>query len=113
MGAFYSKQPNGKYCRFSTVVDTLTEWNLTEEEAISRMFVYINEASQEEKELCKSLFEKRLVPFSRIKEQFTPSSNTIEEFEEILKDIGDTEGFSEEQMKNLKEWLDEIDEENN
>ncbi len=34
MGAFISKQPNGKYCRFSTVVDTITNYNMTEKEYI-------------------------------------------------------------------------------
>ena len=31
MGAFICKQPNGKYCRFSTVVDSITDYNMTEE----------------------------------------------------------------------------------
>lgn len=34
MGSFIARQPNGKICRFSTVVDTVTHWNLTEEEYI-------------------------------------------------------------------------------
>ena len=34
MGSFICKQPNGKYCRFSTVVDTLTHINMTEDEYI-------------------------------------------------------------------------------
>ena len=29
MGAFISKQPNGLYCRFSTIVDTITHYNMT------------------------------------------------------------------------------------
>ena len=32
MGAWYFKQPNGLYGRFSTVVDTVTDWNLTKDE---------------------------------------------------------------------------------
>ena len=32
MGAFIAKQPNGLYCRFSTVVDCPTDWNMTEED---------------------------------------------------------------------------------
>lgn len=34
MGAFIVKQPNGKYCRFSTIVDCPTDWNMTEEDHI-------------------------------------------------------------------------------
>ena len=35
MGAFISKQPNGLYCRFSSVVDCPTHWNMTKEDYIS------------------------------------------------------------------------------
>ena len=34
MAGFISKQPNGLYCRFSTVVDCPTDWNMTEEDYI-------------------------------------------------------------------------------
>ena len=34
MGAFISKQPNGLYCRFSTIVDTITHYNMTESDYI-------------------------------------------------------------------------------
>lgn len=34
MGSFISKQPNGKYCRFSTIIDTVTDYNFTAEEYI-------------------------------------------------------------------------------
>ena len=35
MGAYIAKQPNGLYCRFSSVVDTVTHWNMTEEDYIN------------------------------------------------------------------------------
>ena len=31
---FVSQQPNGRYCLFSTVVDTVTHWYMTAEEYI-------------------------------------------------------------------------------
>jgi hypothetical protein len=34
MGVFIAKQPNGKYCRFSTVVDSVTYYNMSEEDYI-------------------------------------------------------------------------------
>ena len=34
MGSFVCKQPNGKYCRFSTVVDTVTDYDMTEEDYV-------------------------------------------------------------------------------
>lgn len=35
MAGFVSKQPNGLYCRFSTVVDCPTVWNMTREDYIN------------------------------------------------------------------------------
>ena len=34
MGAFIARQPNGLYCRYSTIVDGFTHINLTEEDVI-------------------------------------------------------------------------------
>ena len=42
MAGFVSKQPNGLYCRFSTVTDCPTAWNMTRED-------YINMKMQEAK----------------------------------------------------------------
>ena len=35
MGGFVSKQPNGLYCRFSSVTDCPTTWNMTREDYIN------------------------------------------------------------------------------
>lgn len=32
MGAFVARQPNGLLCRFSTVTDCITNYNMTEED---------------------------------------------------------------------------------
>ena len=34
MGAYITKQPNGLFCRFSSVVDSVTHWNMTEQDYI-------------------------------------------------------------------------------
>ena len=34
MGAFIARQPNGLLCRWSSVVDNITHYNMTEEEYI-------------------------------------------------------------------------------
>ena len=54
MPAFISKQPNGLYCRFSTIVDTLTHIDMTEEEYIE---LCVEEAKEKEK--AKKLAEKK------------------------------------------------------
>ena len=80
MGSFICKQPNGLYCRFSTVVDCPTDWNMTEDDYI---------------ELCKAKAERDarevlvnyLRPFEWVKEKFYPHNMTKKEFEQFLKDV--------------------------
>ena len=49
MAGFVSKQPNGLYCRFSSVTDCPTAWNMTRED-------YINMKMQEAKEDAEDVF---------------------------------------------------------
>ena len=61
MGAFIARQPNGLLCRWSSVVDNLTHYNMTEEDYIE----YCAECAREEArlDLQKPGFIK---PFSEI-----------------------------------------------
>lgn len=95
MGAFISKQPNGLYCRFSTVVDTVTAWNMTEED-------YIEMCAEKAREEAREVLKDYLYPFKNVKDSFYPNNNTIEEFEQILHEMGDEEGLGEERIKELK-----------
>lgn len=92
MGAYYAKQPNDLYCRFSTVVDSVTDWNITKEQAINMQLGYLNVTPAEQK-IREDIFDKRLKPFEKIKEDFTAANDTIEEFQDLLKEMGDTEGY--------------------
>lgn len=81
MASFICKQPNGLYCRFSTVVDCPTDWNMTADDYI---------------EMCKTKAEKEaretlanyLQPFEMVKDRFYPNNMTEEEFEQFLRDVG-------------------------
>lgn len=84
MGAFISKQPNGKYCRFSTFVDTLTHINMTEED-------YIEMCAERAREEARDVLKNYIKPFSMVKEYFRPNNNTVEEFNDMLKEMGETE----------------------
>jgi len=44
MGAYWAKQPNGKYCRFSSVVDGVTHYNKTASQVIG---YYVRKAKEE------------------------------------------------------------------
>ena len=87
MGAFIARQPNGKLCRFSTVVDTVTHWNMTEED-------YIEMCADRAREDAKWRLEKDpffIHKFDEVKESFIPYNNTREEFLKMLREMGDTE----------------------
>ena len=88
MGAFICKQPNGKYCRFSTVVDTITHYNMTEDEYVAEC---IKRAVDRAIEDARCVLKNHLKPFDEVKKQFIPNNNTVEEFNEMLKEMGDTE----------------------
>lgn len=96
MGAFIAKQPNGKYCRFSTVVDTVTHINMTEDDYITYCVTRaVKEAIQE----ARDVLENHLQPFGEVKKRFCPNNNTVEEFNEYLKEMGDTDQLD------LKDYL--------
>lgn len=79
MSAFISKQPNGLYCRFSSIVDCPTDWNMTEED-------YVELCKQRAEEEARDTLKNRLKPFEWVKEYYCPNNMTEEEFEQFLKD---------------------------
>lgn len=81
MSTFVTRQPNGKLCRFSRVVDTVTHWNLTEEE-------YIELCAEEAREEARRLLRNRLPPFELVLRDFIPTNDTVENFNRILKEMG-------------------------
>lgn len=88
MGAFVCKQPNGKYCRFSTVVDTLTHYDMTEDEYIE---ICVSKAVKDAIREAKDVLAHYLRPFDEIKKYFVPNNTTVAEFNKLLIEMGDTE----------------------
>lgn len=80
MGSFISKQPNGLYCRFSTVVDCPTDWNMTEED-------YLELRAEMAREDAKWTLTHHLRPFEMVKEYFHPNNMTEEEFNKCLDEM--------------------------
>lgn len=80
MGAFIARQPNGLLCRFSTVTDTITHYNMTEEE-------YIEMCAEKAREEAKDTIENYTRPFEEIKEYFIDNNMTQEEFNRILQEM--------------------------
>ena len=81
MGAFIAKQPNGLYCRYSSIVDNITHHNMTEED-------YINLCVERAKEEAKEILEKAK-PFSEVLERLYPDTKRdLKGMNKILKECG-------------------------
>lgn len=78
--AFIVKQPNGLYCRFSTITDCPTHWNMTKND-------YVQLKMEEAKEEALEILENRLKPFEALKEEFTTNNMSESEFKEIIKEM--------------------------
>lgn len=106
MGAFLARQPNGKLCRFSTTVDTVTDFNMTDEEYIE---MCVNNAAKKAREDAIDTLKHYIQPFENVKEYFFPNNNTIEEFENLLKQMGDNDGLGEDRINALKNFIKDKD----
>lgn len=82
MAGFVAKQPNGLYCRFSTIVDCPTDWNMTAED-------YIELCKRKAEQEAKDVLENYLQPFEMVKDRFYPNNMTEKEFDKFLQDVGD------------------------
>lgn len=81
MGSYITRQPNGLLCRFSSIVDTVTHHNMTEDE-------YIEICAERGRKEAVDVIENHLQPFERIKEDFRPNNCTQKEFDELINMMG-------------------------
>lgn len=81
MGAFIARQPNGLLCRFCSILDTLTHYNMTEEE-------YIEYCAEKAREDAKWLLEHNVKPFNLVIKDFWPRNMSVEEFNAYLREMG-------------------------
>lgn len=86
MGAFIVKQPNGLYCRFSSIVDCPTHWNMTEEEYID---LKVKQAAEDAREEAKRTLAYHVKPFEWLSEYFRPRNMTAVEFENCLREMSE------------------------
>lgn len=75
---FIARQKNGLLCRFSTVIDTITDYNMTDEE-------YIEMCVQKARKEAKATLKYSLRPFEEVKESFAPTNMSHKEFKRILR----------------------------
>lgn len=87
MAGFIAKQPNGLYCRFSTVVDAPTHYNLTREDYIDIIRMRGKSIEESTRE-AYDVLENYLRPFQEVIDRFVPNNMTEKEFNEWLKEVG-------------------------
>ena len=91
MGAFIAKQPNGLYCRFSTIVDTVTHYNMTGDDYVELCKDKFGDKYGEEE--ANDIVKHYLHPFNDVIESFIPNNQSVEEFNVLLKRMGYTKKF--------------------
>ena len=85
MGAFYSRQPNGLICRFSTICDCPSDWNMTDED-FKRWFV---EQAKESAEIrAEQILKGELRPFEDVITYFGSGNMSDDDFQDFLQDVG-------------------------
>jgi len=93
MGAMYAKQPNNLYCRYSTVCDVITDYNLTPDGIYAVGNLSITDVDEllgsEESE---DFFSFHLWPFEYIKNELRAHKNggdPLSKTKKMLKEMGD------------------------
>lgn len=91
MGTFVAKQPNGKYCLFSTVVDCPTHINMSIDDYIQ---VMMSRGFQKWKaeQLVNTNINNHLYPFTTVLEFFKPYNMTEENFNKYVEKMKDNNG---------------------
>ncbi|AEB23471.1 hypothetical protein [Bacillus amyloliquefaciens] len=84
MGALIAKQPNGRYCRFSSVVDCPTHINMTREDYLNNFT-----GTTKGKEGAEDTLVNYLHPFYEVIKWYTPLNMCKKEFVEALKEMCD------------------------
>ena len=88
MGAFISQQPNGLYCRFSTVIDCPTHYNMTRDDYVE----CVMESQGLRKEIAEvqadDVLNNHLRPFSWVLDMFIENNMPFDEFVELIKEMG-------------------------
>lgn len=80
MGSFISQQPNGLFCRFSSVVDCVTDYNMTRRDYI---LSHISDSAED----AAYRLDHHLRPYELVEEHFCPREMTMEEFQKIQDEM--------------------------
>lgn len=82
--SFIARQPNGLLCRHSSIVDCVTDYNMTDQECID---LQVERAKEKAERDTRMILEKYLKGIEEVKESFIPNNMSKKEFNKILKDM--------------------------
>lgn len=96
MGTIFYKQPNGRYCRYSIVVDCVTDYNMSKYDIIK---LFVEDAIDRAEEFINN--EKNFHKFEELTEKYEdlgpdeePTGEmSVKEFEKIRKHMEEPESF--------------------
>lgn len=83
IGSFIARQPNGLLCRFSSVVDCPTHWNMTEDD-----YRHGHTGTVDTPKQGQDIIENYMKPFSEVLDYYTPNNMPVNEFIQFLEDSG-------------------------
>ena len=81
MSAFIARQPNGLLCRFSSVVDGPTHWNMTEED-------YIEMCAERGRQQARDILANHVQPFEDVVKHSRPVNLSVDELFDRLVEMG-------------------------
>ena len=87
MPGFIARQPNGLYCRFSTIVDCITDYNMSFDDYV-KIIMERGYSKPKAEAVAKYIIKNHLHTFSEIIESFVPNNMTEKEFSYILSNMG-------------------------
>lgn len=82
MSGFIAKQPNGLYCRFCTIADQPTAWNMTREDYLNNVT-----GTVPDRKAGRDVLNNHLRPFSDVVRYFVANNMTKAEFDAAVREM--------------------------
>ncbi len=89
MAGFVSKQPKGKYCRFSSTVDSPTHINMDFDDYVNVVMDMQGKNYEAAKREAREVFSYYLRPFDQVIRIFIPNNLSERSFLELVKKMCD------------------------
>ena len=99
MSGFVSRQPNGKYCRFSTTVDRLTDINMSFDDYVNVVMQIQHLNEEYAKKVADEVLTYHLRPFDEVLNSFAADNISEKKMIEMLRKMCDPNGIYEENFE--------------